>query len=204
MVSARFLRPFSSMAAPVKVLMNRFPGLNAAVWNAQYRLGMWNGLDSGSSAQVMALLEKYTAKPSIIDLGCGKGVNLDLTPDNYRSYHGVDISANSIQAAREQARPNATFEAADVLTYETAERYDAILLREVLYYFPKQRITEFLRRIAGILEPDGKIFIQFWDKSACAEYIDIVLNSGFPVLEEHVEGGSGPRGTVLVLQAPGD
>jgi hypothetical protein len=34
------LRPFSRMAAPVKMLTNQFPSFNTAIWNMQYRLGM--------------------------------------------------------------------------------------------------------------------------------------------------------------------
>jgi SAM-dependent methyltransferase len=182
--------------------MHRFPRFNAAIWDVQYRLGMWGGIDSGSGAQIMTLLEKYTTKPTILDLGCGKAMNLRLTADNYRYYHGVDISAASIQAARKYARPHSSFEVADILTYETTERYDAILLREVLYYLPKGEIAEFLQRVTAILEPNGKIFIQFWDESACAECIGIVLNSGVPVLEKQVQNDKGgSTGTVIVLQA---
>jgi 2-polyprenyl-3-methyl-5-hydroxy-6-metoxy-1,4-benzoquinol methylase len=196
-------KPLSKMTVPAKILMNKFPGLNAAVWDVQYRLGMWDRIDSASGARMIASLEKYTNGPAILDLGCGKGVNLHLAVSKYRRYHGVDISPHSIRTARKHARPNASFEAADILRYQTSERYDAILLREVLYYLPEQSIAEFLRRITGFLEPDGKILIQFWDKSACALYIDKVLNSGLEVLEEDTDkSDNGPKMTIIVLQAP--
>jgi SAM-dependent methyltransferase len=201
MISASFLRPFSRVSVPVKMLANRFPRFNAAMWNMQYRLGMWNGIDSATGAQVIALLEKYTVKPNILDLGCGKSTNLHLDRDKYCHYHGVDISLNSIRAAREHACPNASFEVADILRYDTNERYDAILLREVLYYLPKHRIADFLRRITRFLELDGKILIQFWDKSACREYVEMVLASGLRVLEEQIRDSSNSsESTVIVLQ----
>jgi len=193
----------AKITAPVKMLVNRFPALNAAIWDLQYRLGMWDDLDTATGAQVVTLLEKYTAKPDILDLGCGKGINLHLTANRYHHYHGVDISNSSIQSARKHARPNTSFEVADILRYESAERYDAILLREVLYYIPMQQITEFLRRTAGFLKPDGKIFIQLWDKNSCTEYIDIIANVGFRVLEEQVaKRDNAPESTVIVLQMP--
>jgi 2-polyprenyl-3-methyl-5-hydroxy-6-metoxy-1,4-benzoquinol methylase len=193
----------AKITAPVKMLVNRFPALNAAIWDLQYRLGMWDDLDTATGSQVVALLEKHTAKPDILDLGCGKGINLHLTANSYHHYHGVDISSSSIQSARKHARPNTSFEVADILRYESAERYDAILLREVLYYIPMQHITEFLRRSAGFLKPDGKIFIQLWDKNSCTEYIDIIANVGFRVLEEQVaKSDNGPESTVIVLQVP--
>jgi SAM-dependent methyltransferase len=200
MVSASSLRPPSWLAVPVKALMHRFPGLNAAVWNVQYRLGMWDYIDSGSAPQIMALLDKYTDRPKILDLGCGKSMNIGLTAGKYRHYHGVDISMNAIQTARKLARPDTSFEVADIFRYETGQRYGVILLREVLYYFPAEKVAEFLRRIAGFLEPAGKIFIQFWDASACVQLVDIVRNSGLRVLEEQVSRATGgPESVVMVL-----
>jgi 2-polyprenyl-3-methyl-5-hydroxy-6-metoxy-1,4-benzoquinol methylase len=190
------------ITTPVKALVNRFPVINAAIWDLQYRLGMWDDLDRATGAQVIALLERYTVKPDILDLGCGKGINLHLAETGYGHYHGVDISTNSIQTARKHARPNTSFEVGDILRYQTAERYDAILLREVLYYIPMRQIDEFLRRTAGFLKPSGKIFIQLWDKNSCTEYIEIIANAGFRLLEEQVaKSDEGPESTVIVLQA---
>lgn len=190
--------------APVNVLRFRFPRFNAAIWDMQYRLRMWNYLDSGTSEDLISLLEKYTANPRILDLGCGSSINLQLTAGRYRYYHGVDISMNAIQAARKHARPNASFEVADVLAYQTAERYDVILLRDVLSCLRQQEITGFLWRIAGFLNRDGKIFIRTWDRKACAEIIHIVLNSGLRVLEEQVgRANGGPESSIIVLQARG-
>jgi 2-polyprenyl-3-methyl-5-hydroxy-6-metoxy-1,4-benzoquinol methylase len=187
--------------APVSALRIRLPRFNAAVWNVQYQLRMWNYLDSGTSEDLMLLLETYTASPRILDLGCGTSINLQLTAGRYRHYHGVDISMNAIQTARKHARPNASFEVADVLRYQTAERYDAILLRDVLSCLPQQEIAEFLRHIAGFLNSDGKIFIRCWDKSACAEVIRIIFDSGFRVLEEQVaRAKGGPESSIIVLQ----
>jgi 2-polyprenyl-3-methyl-5-hydroxy-6-metoxy-1,4-benzoquinol methylase len=194
--------PLSWMAVPAKAVVNRFPVLNAAIWDIQYRLGLWNELDSANGSQVVTLLEKYTVQPNILDLGCGKGVNLHLTAGKYSHYHGVDISAASIKLARKHARPQMSFEAADILRYETDERYDAVLLREVVYYLPVERIPGFLHRVAGFLRPDGKVFVQFWDKHTCAEYVDLVLNAGLRLLEERVNvSADGPESVVVVLQS---
>jgi len=203
MVSARFLRSFSSLAAPVKVLMRRFPRLNAAVWNVQYRLGMWHYIDSEDGTQVLMLVERYFRNPSILDLGCGTSINLPLTAGKYRHYHGVDISTNAVERARALARSDASFEVADILTYDTGERYDAILLREVIYYISAQKVAGFLRLVSGLLAWQGKIFIQIWDTGSFAEFVDVIRNSGFRVLEEQITRyNGGPEGIVIVLGTP--
>jgi SAM-dependent methyltransferase len=203
MVSTSSLQPFSKLAAPVKALMRRSPRLNAIVWNAQYRLGMWNYMDSEDGAQVLMLVERYFKKPSILDLGCGTSANLRLIADRYQHYHGVDISANAIEHARALGRPNASFEVADILTYETNEIYDAILLREVIYYIPAQKVSKFLWRIAGLLSPEGNIIIKIWNTNSFAEFVDVIRNSGLRVLEEQAARlNEGPEGIFIVLGMP--
>jgi SAM-dependent methyltransferase len=203
MVSISSLQPLSRLAAPVKALMRRFPRINAIVWNAQYRLGRWDYMDSEDVTQVLMLVERYFKRPSILDLGCGTSANLPLTPGKYQRYHGVDISANAIKHARALRRHNASFEVADILTYETDEMYDTILLREVIYYIPTQKVAKFLWRIAGLLSPEGKIIIKIWDTNSLAEFVDVIRNSGLRVLEEHATTlNEGPEGIFIVLGMP--
>jgi hypothetical protein len=58
-----------------------------------------------------------------------------------------------------------------------------------------------LHRITGFLAENGKVFVQFWDKDACAEYIDIVLNAGFRLVDEHVnQRDDGPQSVIVVLE----
>ncbi len=205
MVSAFSQRSLGMLAAPVKMLVRPFPRLNAAlsaaIWNFQYKRDQWNYLDSESGRQPLSLVEEYVPDAKILDLGCGTSANLPLAPGRYRHYHGVDISAIAIERARALGRPDTSFETADILTYQTHERYDAILLREVLYYFATDKVAGLLLHLAGFLEPGGKIFVQVWDAYARSEYTDVVRDCGLRVLEERArtEGGGG---IIIVLASP--
>jgi hypothetical protein len=44
MVSASSLRPLKLVTRPVKAFTRAFPRLNAASWNFQYKLGIWDCL----------------------------------------------------------------------------------------------------------------------------------------------------------------
>lgn len=138
MVRASSLRPLTKLARPIKVLTRSFPKLDAVKWNTQYRLGIWKYLDplTKTGAEILIIVEKYAPRAKILDLSCGASANLPLDQDKFVHYHGVDISARAIEIGRSIERPNTSFEVANILTYDTDERYDAILLREVLYYFP--------------------------------------------------------------------
>jgi trans-aconitate methyltransferase len=195
--NAESVRPPGWLAVPVNVLKRRFPRLNGAIWNAQYRLGIWKYLDTSmdSGSEILALVDEYAPNPRILDLGCGTSANLPLIPGRYRRYHGVDISATAIRQAEALGRSHASFEVADIISYSTSERYDAILLREVLYYFLPDQAAQLLIRLAGFLEPGGKIFIQVFESVD-----EVVRSSGLSVLYRRTETtADGAAGSALIV-----
>jgi SAM-dependent methyltransferase len=118
---------------------------------------------------------------------------------------GIDISGKAIARARALARPGCTFEVADILRYETSERYDVILLREVLYYLPEQALGGFLRRVADWLNPGGKIIIQMWSPGTHAGAIAAIRDCGLPIQQETArQSGGGDERVFLVLSGPRD
>jgi SAM-dependent methyltransferase len=174
------------VTARVKAFARSSPRLNAALWNMQYRLGLWDYLDGGETPgrELAEIIEQYVPQASILDLGCGTSVNLPLAPGMYRRYLGVDISAKAIKRARMIGRPNATYETADILTYAPQEAYDAILLREVFYYLPVAKVTGFLDRLSGFLAPDGVIAIQVWSGARNPDLIAAIEGSALSVMLE--------------------
>lgn len=204
MVSAESLRFLSWLADPIKTAVRPFPRLNAVMWNTQYRLGMWDYLDAAASGrQAVRLVEEYAPHAKILDLGCGTSASLPLSQASYRRYHGVDISATAVKRGLALGRPNTSFEVADILTYEPSEKYDVIILREVLYYLRPDQIPALLRRMAGHLEPEGMILVSLWAAYANSEVADAVRGCGLPIrLERHWEPDS--RGTFIVLGAVKD
>jgi 2-polyprenyl-3-methyl-5-hydroxy-6-metoxy-1,4-benzoquinol methylase len=200
---------------PIRTLTRTFPGLNAASWDLQYQLGLWNYLDSERAGHgLLQVMQKYAPKASILDLGCGASANLPLMPGTYRSYHGVDISAKAIERARAMGRADCSYETADILSYVPGEAYDAIILSEVLCYLPTAKISGFLRRLSGYLTPTGVILIQVWAGAMNASLTAAIEGTGLPMAQEEngepdagrprkiaeLDGGR-PR-TIYILRAP--
>jgi SAM-dependent methyltransferase len=204
-VSAFSLRPLKLLAKPVKALTRTSPRLNAASWDLQYKLGLWDYLDGGQSAgsELLQVIEKYAPQANILDLGCGTSANLPLTPGTYRHYHGVDISAKAIERARTLGRENATYETADVLAYVPQEAYDAILLREVIYYLPLAKVSGFLQRLSGFLTPSGVILIQIWAGEKNPDLVAAIEGSALPVVAEQTLELDPGRPAVYLLGKPG-
>jgi trans-aconitate methyltransferase len=202
MVSALTLRPFRLLATPVKIFTRTFPRINAASWNLQYKLGLWDYLDSeAAGSELFRIVQKYSYSPSILDLGCGTSANLPLIPDAYHHYHGVDISGEAIKRARMLGRPDTSYETADILHYEPHESYDVILLSEVLNYLSATKITGFLHRLSAFLAPDGVIIIQVWDGAENHRLITTAINdSGLVMAKERTPAieADNPR-TLFIL-----
>jgi len=201
MNGAAFLRNIGWRLSP---MLRRFPRLNAAAWNAQYKLGIWNYLDTSDGA-ILSLVEEYSSKALILDLGCGTTAGLPLVPGRFKHYHGVDVSHVAIKEAQTLSRPDTSFEIADIFTYQPDREYDAILFREVLYYFSTDEAVQLLRRLAKYLETDGNIFVQVWrdgtpPDSTPNQFAEVIRNSGLALKAERVRGNS--DGLFFVLGRP--
>jgi trans-aconitate methyltransferase len=177
------------------------PRLNAAMWDVQYEVGLWDHLDDGKAAgrELAEMVAQYASRGSILDLGCGTSANLPLKKGTYRSYHGVDISAKAIKRAGTLRRPHATYETADILTYAPSESYDAILLREVIYYLPPGQVSDFLTRLSGFLEPGGVILIQVWEGERSTSLTAAIEGSALPVTLEKTLDDDPGHATVYLL-----
>ena len=81
-----------------------------------------------------------------------------------------------------KSRSRATYETADILTYAQREAYDAILLREVIYYLPTAKVSGFLERLSGFLAPGGVLLIQVWAGETNPDLIAAIEGSTPPGL----------------------
>ena len=159
-------------------------------------------LDSGSS--ILLLVDEHAPIPRILDLGCGTSANLPLTPGSVSSITTVLISERDPSAIQGRRKPWGIHACVirgcrQSSTYSTNRKYDAILPREVLYYFvPDQAAQPWppAPGLAGFLEPGGKIFIQVFESVD-----EIVRSSGLSVLYRRAEttADGGPGAALLVL-----
>jgi SAM-dependent methyltransferase len=78
----------------------------------------------------------YGAKaPAILDVGCGNERLLQMLADfGFDTYVGIDWSAQAIRQAESLSIPHTKFEVANMDGWETANRFDAVVLNESLYY----------------------------------------------------------------------
>ncbi len=120
---------------------------------------------SDRSRPFVDLLARVPGEPrSIIDLGCGPGHLTDVLlarwPD--ATVHGVDSSAEMIEAARARA-DGATYEHADVVTWTPSRAVDLIVSNALFQWVPER--AEVIRRLTDSVSPGGAFALQVPDNA---------------------------------------
>jgi SAM-dependent methyltransferase len=99
----------------------------------------------------------------VIDVGCGDGAFANqVLAAHYRTVDGIDKAERSIERAQAEARPNATYRAVDLVTfnYDSLPRYEAAFLLGILHHV-KHATPAMVKALARrtdkmiVLEPNG-------------------------------------------------
>lgn len=135
----------------------------------KYSCAYWPGgitdLDDAEEAMLRLSAERARLGDGqrILELGCGWGA---MTLWMAREFPSSRISAVSNSAsqrrfimdqARELGLPNVEVITADINDFDTEVRFDRIVSLEMFEHMRNYR--ELMRRIAGWLEPDGRLFV---------------------------------------------
>jgi SAM-dependent methyltransferase len=91
---------------------------------------------------------------SVLEAGAGNGQLLADLPNEKR--HGVDVLPEAVQVARARD-PKMTVEEADALTFQSPQRWDAILCDRLCHSVPD--VQRLLANLAQHLSADGRIFL---------------------------------------------
>jgi SAM-dependent methyltransferase len=168
--------------------------VDSGTWDEQYGSGHWSFLRNPSElaryAALAAFCRKLTPGRTILDVGCGEGILRDrLRAGGDSRYVGVDLSAVAIEAARRDARPGETFVVADAESYTPAERFDAVVLNECLYYF-REPLAQ-AERYLGMTSPEGSLIVSMFESPRTRAILRI-LEERLPRLERlRLEGPAG-------------
>lgn len=135
---------------------------DARQWEADYRTGRWDHLGNRSEAAHHAIVAMYYAAHKgagrVLDVGCGVGTTHDhIAAHGYARYLGIDLSETAIARAAPRAGARAAFRVADAARFETDERFDVIVLNEVLYFVDDR--AGLVRRYRDLLAPGGVLVV---------------------------------------------
>ncbi|MCG2690320.1 class I SAM-dependent methyltransferase, partial [Candidatus Parcubacteria bacterium] len=94
-------------------------------------------------------LDNIKAGERVLDIGCGQGFLSFEIAQKAREVIGIDIDKeNIVKASQRFALPNLKFVLGDILKYNFEDRFDVIVLSNVLEHI-KERV-DFLKRLSGL------------------------------------------------------
>jgi SAM-dependent methyltransferase len=167
-------------------------GIKRYLWNHEFEQGRWRCLESTPADCVYGHLEKYAAKGSILDLGCGPGnTGNELDSGAYRSYTGVDISDVAVEKAKKRTEENRRSDKneyfqSDIFSYTPTHQYDVVLFGDSLYYVPHQRIAGMLSRYSEFVTNQGVFIVRLFDVRGKHQAIIDIIEKTFDVVERHL------------------
>ena len=140
----------------------------------------------GDLTREVLLRAGVTSGMRILDAGCGAGDVSFLAASIVGpsgSVHGVDKSPDAIALATQRASSanltNVTFEVGELANYESAAKFDAVIGRLVLMYFPDPAAA--LRSLSRSVKPGGLILFHEVDLSTARSAPKL------PLFESHLE-----------------
>lgn len=155
-----------AQAALFPLLGYRPQRVSADAWDREYRDGAWDYLAGIENVAGLAAVLGYCQHlnpAAILDAGCGEGLlaaKLKLLA--YVRYLGLDISGEAIARAQGKLGDARTrFDVTDLHGFESADRFDAIIFNQSLYYLNDPAAV--LRRYAGLLATNGHFIISMAD-----------------------------------------
>lgn len=174
-------------------------------WDAQWRDGEWDYLVSEDELPRYAVVAGYVrtmnSTSTLLDVGCGHGQLLALLGEGaIGAYHGIDVSSEAVRRAQESAPAFATFEVADLTQWVATERYDVVVMNEVLYYVA-DTVTE-VRRYLERVRPGGVMIVSMF-RHGNTRLIWRRLAQNFPVLDAcEVRNRLGEVVDIKLLRSP--
>lgn len=158
--------PWSAMLHEFGEMRNLVAGSRRAVWDVAYAGGHWDFLDSSDQRPRHYAIAGFLAERlpreggRVLDAGCGLATLYPLLRGRIAEYVGLDLSAEALKkaAASYGAEPGVRFAHGRFETF-AGERFDAVVLNEVLYYYPLSETERVFRHGLARLVPGGTLIV---------------------------------------------
>lgn len=125
------------------------------IWQSEY--------EQSKRSHAMSLLQK-PRYPSAFEPGCGNGAfSLDLS-SRCEQLTAVDWSEDALKAAALHCAgvPNIDFYALDFPKSLPNQKFDLLVVSELLYYFSDEKLGHFFEILPDIVKPSGEILLVHW------------------------------------------
>jgi SAM-dependent methyltransferase len=105
---------------------------------------------------------------AVLDVGCGPGrVLAFLAARGYQRIEGFDRDPDAVRLARSRIDAPVTVEDDWARFLERrAGAFDLIVLKDVIYYLPRETVVDALRAVRRALKPGGRVILEVFNGAA--------------------------------------
>lgn len=169
-------------------------------------------------SELRGLTARLLDGDAVLDIGCGAGVPIARSLAVRYRVTGVDMSPEMVRRARRNV-PTGVFVCADVMSFRLPpSSFDAAVALYSVFHLPREEHARLFRRVHGWLKPGGYFLCtlshqgeegytepdfhgatMYWSNYGLDEYVDILTEVGFDVLETRSVGRDRGEDHPLVL-----
>lgn len=124
--------------------------LNNVKWKASYARSL--------KPFELKMKNRFGEKASILDIGCGPGLEMEIMAGHGFKLYGMDISPIMVTLARKNI-PKAKFTVGNLLTKKIGRKFDGIVMLSSFHLFAIKDIPKVLNRLDALTKPGAYIFI---------------------------------------------
>lgn len=144
---------------------------------------------AAARARIARLVAQLRPTGTVLEIACGTGMWTAALADWADAVTATDAAPEAIAIARERiSSPRVRFEVADIFSWTTPDRFDAIFFSAWLSHVPMSRFDEFWGSLRGLLTPGGRVL--FIDEHRDVREKETYLSGSDEIIERRLQDGS--------------
>ena len=172
--------------------------------------------------ELHGLIDRLDDGDAVLDIGCGAGIPIAQALAARCRVTGVDVSAEMVRRARRNVTTG-DFVCADIMSVRLPpSSFHAVVALYSVFHLPREEHLCLFRRVHGWLKPGGYFLCtlshrseegyteqdffgatMYWSNYGLGEYVDMLTEAGFVLLETRSVGRDRGEDHPLVLARKG-